>query len=586
MIVTLAQDSSFYILRAKKGAQRLGPSWPTGAIVDFKTDRFALIGDDWFTVRRGLTLPDVLAEAEQLVRCEGKGRVVVARVAGTYGKASLYEPLQVLQDADYTVKQVQPAEENKRILTAAFTVAKQAKPGKGLKISGLMTTKELDRDTDIVEPGAFSEQIQSFLDNPILLFNHNTEQPIGVVEELEVREDGVFAVARVHDPQIKEWIELGMLQMFSVSFIILDRKFSEAQVGPNGEMLAPPIRTITKAELLELSVVTIPANRTARFEVIKMAKSIDSEADIGTCSVDDLMCVCDIPERVVEYRTFPLASADDAFDRDLKSLREAYGERTADLCHTFETKDGPELQHAALVDGQLKTIPALVRLAMAQVVARSHDMTDDQRQMAWSSLGKRWMDCFPDVPIPTIDKYPAPGQFVDVGEVYGFRFDLERFDSTKAVKFARDHGLKVLEQQVDSATVRLYGAKPEAMGCHVISVAPGVSVYLGKSEAIDTNSNDGDEDMKAEEIKKLVEQSIKDLMSKNEGEPKTEDPKTEEPKTDDGEEMVLFDDSETVELEASTVATLEAARAGQPVSADALRSAVADGEGVLELTAP
>ena len=130
-----------------------------------------------------------------------------------------------------------------------------------------------------------------------------------------------------------------------------------------------------------------------------------------------------------------------------KSLREAYGERTADLCHTFETKDGPELQHAALVDGQLKTIPALVRLAMAQVVARSHDMTDDQRQMAWSSLGKRWMDCFPDVPsVPAMLGTGARGPQVD-SLLADYRF-LRQLESR--TRWIAGRGVEELESESES----------------------------------------------------------------------------------------------------------------------------------------
>lgn len=136
-------------------------------------------------------------------------------------------------------------------------------------ISGVATTPEPDRLGDIVEPLGVKFR------NPMpLLWQHDTDKPIGTVKFSRPTEDGIDFEARL--PKIDEpgtlkdrvdeaWqsIKLGLVRAVSIGFRSLERSL----------MKDGGIRFI-ETEVMELSLVTIPANASA---TIQQIKSIDAE---------------------------------------------------------------------------------------------------------------------------------------------------------------------------------------------------------------------------------------------------------------------------------------------------------------------
>ena len=136
----------------------------------------------------------------------------------------------------------------------------------GLDIKGSASTSSIDRAGDIIEHDAWTKGgLENFKNNPIILFNHNYDRPIGRAKELSVDENGLNLTARISKSatDIKDLIKDGVLGAFSVGFKVKDAEYMTETDGYK----------IKDAELFEVSVVSVPCNQNAVFSV---AKSFDN----------------------------------------------------------------------------------------------------------------------------------------------------------------------------------------------------------------------------------------------------------------------------------------------------------------------
>ena len=62
-----------------------------------------------------------------------------------------------------------------------------------IKISGLASTNALDRTGDVINHDAWTKSngLENFKQNPIILFNHDYNKPIGRATSMEVSEQGL-----------------------------------------------------------------------------------------------------------------------------------------------------------------------------------------------------------------------------------------------------------------------------------------------------------------------------------------------------------------------------------------------------------
>ena len=144
-----------------------------------------------------------------------------------------------------------------------------------------ISTTAVDRDGDVVLPSGL--QVQEYRKNPVVLLNHdNGSLPIG--KALSVKRDKDSVVAKVQfaerpaeHPVTAEWVpdtilslfKQKVLRAFSVGFMPLDmREANDKDRKKFGEQVR---RVITDWNLLEFSVVPVPANQDAL--AIQVAKS-------------------------------------------------------------------------------------------------------------------------------------------------------------------------------------------------------------------------------------------------------------------------------------------------------------------------
>ena len=137
----------------------------------------------------------------------------------------------------------------------------------GVNIRGLASTNSIDRVGDVIKHDAWTKSggLDNFKNNPIILFNHNYDKPIGKATAMDVTEQGLELGARISKSagEIKDLIKDGVLGAFSVGFRVKDADYNEETDGFE----------IKDAELFEVSVVSVPANQAATFS---LAKSFDS----------------------------------------------------------------------------------------------------------------------------------------------------------------------------------------------------------------------------------------------------------------------------------------------------------------------
>ena len=145
---------------------------------------------------------------------------------------------------------------------------------KSLKIAGYANTADKDRTGDIVLPDAWSKGVDNFRRNPILLYQHDHGKPIGRVSNITVDKKGIFVEATVSDAAekqhgVKTLIKDGILKSFSVGFRIKDADYDKRT----------DTFLIKDVELLEISVVSVPANQNSLFSVRKSFESDNTYAN-------------------------------------------------------------------------------------------------------------------------------------------------------------------------------------------------------------------------------------------------------------------------------------------------------------------
>lgn len=144
-------------------------------------------------------------------------------------------------------------------------------------VKGIISTVDPDADGDVIPPDALSwERYQA---NPVVLFNHDLNSPIGFSDEVTVDAGGqVRARTRFGStPEAQKVYQLmkdKVLRTFSVGFIPMEFKMrgqpgfqkalDDAMMRYPGRIDASKVgRILQKALVVEYSVVTIPANEHA-----------------------------------------------------------------------------------------------------------------------------------------------------------------------------------------------------------------------------------------------------------------------------------------------------------------------------------
>lgn len=216
-----------------------------------------------------------------------------------------------------------------------------------------------DRQGEVVKQSGWS--LKNFKDNPVLLWMHDHDKPIGKATRVWLDKTGtkpllkfkgVISTATEYSRAAKQLMEEGIINSFSVGFRPLEMEGNE----------------ITKAELFEISVVSVPANPEARLVV---AKSLEGAG---------------IKESVIKE----FIGEDDGEENEVASLKEKIKELEEQIVKTQEVAESAVkgLQHLAphrskqeIVSKRLQSAKLLAKVSDKLIVESRNQKTVDRAKL-------------------------------------------------------------------------------------------------------------------------------------------------------------------------------------------------------------
>lgn len=126
---------------------------------------------------------------------------------------------------------------------------------------------------DVIASGAFAESLKEHKaagTMPAMLWQHDSDDPIGVWTEMVEDEKGLRCVGKLalgtsKGAEARELLKIGALNGLSIGFVSKSWEY-DAETD---------VRTLTAVDLWEVSLVTFPANRAARITNVKGADVSD-----------------------------------------------------------------------------------------------------------------------------------------------------------------------------------------------------------------------------------------------------------------------------------------------------------------------
>ncbi len=127
-------------------------------------------------------------------------------------------------------------------------------------IEGYASTNDIDRAGDVVSPAVWQKGMENYLKNPIILAQHDYDDPVGRMVEHKIDSTGLWIKARISAAaEIFSLVKDGVLTAFSIGFRVLDAEYNSAA----------DVFLIKEVELLEISVVSVPCNQNTLFSLSK-----------------------------------------------------------------------------------------------------------------------------------------------------------------------------------------------------------------------------------------------------------------------------------------------------------------------------
>jgi HK97 family phage prohead protease len=190
-----------------------------------------------------------------------------------------------------------------------WDASKIQKSGDGaIIIEGYANTVDKDRVGDVVLPTAFEKSLPTYMDNPVMLFQHDWDQIVGSVVDAKITDKGLWVKGKVSNAgdvdNVRTKIREGSLKTFSIGYNELDAVYDETK----------KVNYVKELELLEISVVTIPANAAAKFSVVGETKDETVEGEKGLFDPGFLA-----------FAAEKIAELDDSEDITAEFLKELYG---------------------------------------------------------------------------------------------------------------------------------------------------------------------------------------------------------------------------------------------------------------------
>lgn len=261
----------------------------------------------------------------------------------------------------------------------------------------------IDRDGDVVTKGAFADSLKERL--PALLWQHNPKEPIGRFDVVREDAKGLFVKGRLSQTgkgaEAYELLKMGALNGLSIGFVTKEAQRSSASGA----------RQITRADLMEVSLVTFPANELARVQTVKQRKhALNSQTDSEDPSIHD-------------PRSFERFLRENGFSRSRAKTITAKGFKSGEQ----------EINHSSLVD-----ILEAKKTALQMMIDNDFDMKDFRKLVVTAHSGG-YKNLWQHFPAFTVDK---PSSFKLKYSIHAPRSG----PFTLKIRYQSKNGMRVIER--------------------------------------------------------------------------------------------------------------------------------------------
>jgi len=254
-------------------------------------------------------------------------------------------------------------------------------------IEGYASTNDIDRVGDVVPPQVWEAGLQNYLKNPIILAFHDHDDPVGRMVEHKVDNKGLWIKARISAAaEVFRLIKDGVLTAFSVGFRVKDAEYNSAA----------EVFVVKELELIEISVVSVPANQNTLFS---LSKAFDSSADEYKQfkmqfapkgeSAKGLESTTEAKRDITEewnmdpkeLQAMLAAAAKTAAEEATKSLLAAQAEKDAADKAALAEKEALEKKISEAVETRVKTIDTGAERLLEEVTKRLEETTSESKQV-------------------------------------------------------------------------------------------------------------------------------------------------------------------------------------------------------------
>ena len=259
-----------------------------------------------------------------------------------------------------------------KIFNLTSTFKSHATEDGSVMIRGMASTSDFDRAGDSISGEAWAKGgLKNFEKNPIILFNHDYDRPIGRATGLKVTENGLELEAKISKSapaNVCELVKEGILGAFSVGFRVKDADYITETDGLK----------IKDAELFEVSVVSVPCNQAATFSLAKSFDSIDEYEEFKKTFINSVelaepslakdeksLLASDAPDGAIAQKETKMSEGTQTPEVDLEAFAKKVAEETAAKIamkqaeqKAAEVKAAQEAEEKATAEAEAKALQA------------------------------------------------------------------------------------------------------------------------------------------------------------------------------------------------------------------------------------
>jgi len=152
-----------------------------------------------------------------------------------------------------------------KILNSPFQIKELAANGYVMGYASVFG--KVDAMREVVQPGAFRRSLKSWKNDarsPAMLWMHDPSKPVGVWERLHEDSSGLIAEGRIAVKTAAGGDAYELLKMGAVTGLSIGYRTVTSRIDQKSR-----VRHLTDVDLFEVSLVTFPANASARIHAVK-----------------------------------------------------------------------------------------------------------------------------------------------------------------------------------------------------------------------------------------------------------------------------------------------------------------------------